>query len=126
MTFWRNPRVNAGLLAIKLRDSKRQINFFQRAKIIPCSVACTQCGKIVSKINYKRKKFRCDSCKKEVSVFRNTFMQNMKVSIRKVMTMMYLFTMHPRMTQAKGKFIIMNFGIGSHTSLKHKIQNIIY
>ena len=104
MGFWRNPRVNAGLIAMKLRDSRKQIRFFQRCKILPDSVTCNSCGDLVTKIMYKRKKFKCETCHTEVSVFRNTFMQNLKISIRKIVMLCYLFTTHPRMTQSKGNY----------------------
>ena len=104
MGFWQNPRVNAGMIAIKLRDAKRQVKFAQRVKIVPEGVNCRSCGTFVTKILFKRKTFKCQLCHQEVSIFRNTFMQNLKISFRKVIMMMYLFTMHPRMTQAKGNY----------------------
>ena len=122
MGFWKNPKVNAGTLALKLRDSKRQILFFQRAGIIPRSVNCSSCGARCTTIIYSTKQFKCSICKRGMSVFNNTFMCGLRCSIRKIVMMskknksittqsrynfnlfaVYWFTMHPRMTQNRGK-----------------------
>ena len=83
--FWRNPRVNASLLARKLRGSKRQITFLQRASVIPASVNCSSCGKNIEKIIFKLQKWKCSSCRASSSVFRNTFMADAKISARKIL-----------------------------------------
>ena len=84
MGFWKNPRVNAGTLALKLRDSRRQIKFFQRAGIIANYVDCSGCGATCTIIVFSTKQFKCSKCRRGMSVFNNTFMSGLRCSIQKV------------------------------------------
>ena len=87
MGFWKNPRVNAGTLALRLRDSRREIKFFQRAGIIANSAKCSACGATCTTIIYSTKQFKCSKCRRGMSVFNNTFMSGLRCSIRRVVMM---------------------------------------
>ena len=116
--FWRNPRLNANLLSRKLRTPRRQINFLQRASIIPISLDCPKCGFTITDVNVNLRQWKCSKCTAGTSIYNDTFLSESRISPRKMLMLgirynflsdsnwlhiisAYYFSQHTRMTQER-------------------------